>query len=64
MIPLASARQNVGREVVYKPRPLSPPEPGMITEVRQGMIFVHYAGDVNPKATRPADLYWPHEVIG
>lgn len=52
---LDQARDNIGRRVVYVPR-FEMREYGVISGVNDLVVFVHYAGDQQAKATNPEDL--------
>lgn len=55
---LQDAADNIGRGVVYRPYPGAVPEQGVITSVNHRYVFVHYTGDMAPKATRADTLEW------
>ena len=52
---ITEAREHIGDSVTYQPGH-GPLEVGWITDVRGDYVFVMYAGDRAPKATRAADL--------
>lgn len=55
-------KEDIGRGVLYTPRPGVPPERGIITDVRANslglLVMVRYGSDVHSKATFPEDLEW------
>lgn len=54
---LTTARENIGRPVVYVPADYSPAEYGVITSVgRKRFVFVRYGDDTGSLATDPAAL--------
>lgn len=53
---LDEAVNHVGAGVVYQPHPDAPREDGTIVRVTDFHVFVLYAGDRTPKATRAEDL--------
>lgn len=58
MITLEQARDGIGRQVIYRTNTVS--DEGTITSVGREYVFVTYRGDMNSKATNPADLTFSH----
>jgi hypothetical protein len=54
---LETARDNLGKPVVYFPTPHLRPERGVIKSVNDTYVFVQYGDDPQAKATSPGDLF-------
>ena len=51
--------EDIGRGVVYQAgHPGAKPEQGTIVRFNDHAVFVHYQGDMHPKATSHCDLRW------
>jgi hypothetical protein len=59
---LDEARENIGRQVTYQPYESAPIEEGVITRVNNLYVFVHFRGDMAPKAIAPQALMFSHSL--
>lgn len=53
--------KDIGRNVVYRPRPGVQGEDGVIRSFNDSVVHVLYRGDLHAKATDRRDLFWPFD---